>query len=100
MNENDAMNLEDLKQAWAQLDQRVDSNIAKMEAITGALAEDHTRTLVRRAVWLPAMELTVEATPAKATSSGVDSRPQVRGWLSERWLRRRGRSFLQRGIRH
>lgn len=60
MNKHDAMDLNDLKQAWARLDSRVDTDLAKMEEVTDALAEDHTRTLVRRAMWLPTMELVVE----------------------------------------
>lgn len=60
MTHDQDMELDDLKHAWAQLDQRVDSNLARMEAVTRALAEDHTRTLVRRTIWLPVMELIVE----------------------------------------
>ena len=57
MNENDMTELNDLKQAWAKLDQRVDADFTRMQAMTSALATDRAQTLVRRALWLPSTEL-------------------------------------------
>lgn len=64
MTEEKTIRLEDLKEAWTRLDERIDVDIARMAAVTGMLAEDRARTLVRRAIWPPAMELVVTAAGA------------------------------------
>ncbi len=57
MKKDEGMQLEDLKTAWAQLDQRVGGDLTRMEAITQALVDERTRSLVQQTVWLPIVEL-------------------------------------------
>ncbi len=57
MNEGNTMDLDDLRAAWAQLDERVGRSLTKIEVVTNSLADSRARTLVRRSVWLPIVEL-------------------------------------------
>ena len=58
---DETMELHDLKTAWARLEERCAVDFARVERLARELAADKQRTLVRRAVWLPAAELVTEA---------------------------------------
>ncbi len=57
MDENNTMVLDDLKAAWSQFERRADDDLSRIEAMTNTLIDDRARTLVGRAMWLPALEL-------------------------------------------
>lgn len=70
MNDKQAIELEDLKTAWATLEDRVETDFARVEALALDLARDKTRTLVRRAMLPPIVDLAAEAVALAIVLSG------------------------------